>query len=107
MNKVVLEGSLFSVLIGRGTIGISYLFFADDILVFCKANSLEWSRLLHLLEKYELAYDQMLNKKKTSIFFSKKTPQDVKENIINLVGIKPLVALKIFGLTSYDKEIED
>ena len=31
----------------------SHLFFADNILLFCKANSVEWQRLTKLLEEYE------------------------------------------------------
>jgi hypothetical protein len=34
---------------------LSHLFFADDSLLFCKANSVEWRRLTKLLEEYEIA----------------------------------------------------
>jgi hypothetical protein len=34
---------------------LSHLFFADDSLIFCKANSVEWGRLTKILEKYEAA----------------------------------------------------
>lgn len=73
---------------GRGSIGIIHLFFADESIIFCKANSIKWSRLLYLFEKYEIAFGQKLNKEKTSIFFSKNTPSEVKDNIIHITGVK-------------------
>jgi hypothetical protein len=58
---------------------LSHLFFADDSLLFCKANSVEWRRLSKLLEDYETASGQKLNKKKTSIFFSRNTSEKKEE----------------------------
>ena len=60
---------------------LSHLFFADDSLLFCKANSVEWHRLTKILEKYEDASGQKLNKEKTSIFFSQKTSVEKREEI--------------------------
>lgn len=47
---------------------ISYLFFVDDSLVFCKANSMEWRRLLRILEVYEAGLGQKLNLEKNLYF---------------------------------------
>ncbi|XP_042972927.1 uncharacterized protein LOC122304723 [Carya illinoinensis] len=57
-------------------------------LLLRKANSLEWCRVLHILETYEIASGQMLNKDKTSIFFSRNNPKDIQRNIIQILGIK-------------------
>lgn len=46
---------------------LSHRFFADDSLLFCKVNSVEWRRITRLLERYEEASGQRLNKNKTSI----------------------------------------
>jgi hypothetical protein len=49
---------------------LSHLFFADDSLLFCKANMAEWTNVKDALEIYEKASGQMVNCGKTAIFFS-------------------------------------
>lgn len=53
-----------------------HLFFADDNYLFCTSNSVEWQRLTKLLEEYEIASGQKLNKEKTSIFFFAEREQE-------------------------------
>jgi hypothetical protein len=74
---------------------ISHLFFADDSLLFCKANMVEWRRLTKILDKYEEASGQKLNKEKTSLFFSRNTPMDRRAEISQLLGLP--------ASNSYDK----
>jgi hypothetical protein len=66
---------------------LNHLFFADDNLLFCKATSSDWGRLSQLLEYYEKASGQLLNKEKTSIFFSRNTSQVDRECIHQLFGV--------------------
>jgi hypothetical protein len=62
-------------------------FFAYNSLLFCKANIKEWSNLQHVLDIYEQASGQRLNKEKTSIFFSRNTKDDIKRQILLDVGV--------------------
>lgn len=48
-------GELSGVPISRGAIRISHLLFADNSLVFCRANLREWGRIHELLSLYESA----------------------------------------------------
>ena len=60
---------------------ISHLFFADDSIIFCQAISVDYAHLEHILETYEQASGQQLNRDKTALFFSKNTTLEVQEDI--------------------------
>jgi len=49
------NGSITGPYIQMWSLFKSSLFFADDSLLFCNANSVEWRRLLKILDKYEAA----------------------------------------------------
>ena len=66
---------------------LTHLFFADDSLLFCKANPQECGNVLKILAEYEEVSGQKINKEKTSLFFSKSTKEDVKEEIKNVLGV--------------------
>ena len=56
---------------------------------------MEWRRLTKLLERYEVASGQILNKDKTSIFFSCNTSSKKRLEISQLSGLQ--------ATKSYDK----
>ncbi|XP_059428542.1 uncharacterized protein LOC132162311 [Corylus avellana] len=67
---------------------LSHLFFADDSLIFCKANSVDWRLVTKLLDKYKVASGQKLYKEKTSIIFSRNTSQAKMQEITQLLGLQ-------------------
>ena len=67
---------------------ISHLFFADDRIIFCRATSDDCAHLEQILETYEHATGQQLNREKTSLFFSQNTPLETQEDIKNRFGAK-------------------
>ncbi|XP_035550661.1 uncharacterized protein LOC118349577 [Juglans regia] len=55
---------------------------------------MEWNRLFMLLDSYEKASGQKLNKDKSSIFFNKNTREATKEVIINIESVKAITSYK-------------
>ena len=70
-----MAGELQGVSISRGGPKLTHLFFADDSLLFCKATAQDVTRIQDILNEYEHALGQQINKSKTTIFFSKSTTQ--------------------------------
>jgi hypothetical protein len=81
---------------------LSHLFFADDSLLFCKANSVEWRRLMRILEVYEAGSGQKLNLQKTSIIFSRNTCAAKRQEILSLSGFSESHRIDTYlGLPSF------
>ena len=66
---------------------ISHLFFADDTLLFCRAELREVQSVQNILWKYELALGQKINQGKTTLFFGRSVSLVLKNAIKNLLGV--------------------
>ena len=66
---------------------ISYLLFADDSLLFCRARVEDVSKILEILGKYERALGQKLNANKTTIFFGGNVTDSEKLQVQSLLGV--------------------
>ncbi|KAG6730912.1 hypothetical protein I3842_01G104000 [Carya illinoinensis] len=86
LYKAEKKRSVSSVPMGKGPTRVNHLFFDDDSLIFCK---------------YECASGQVLNKEKSSIYFSKNTPDENKRTILYL----GLPAMKTNCLSVAGKEV--
>jgi hypothetical protein len=63
------------------------LFFADDSILFCRANLREWRCIQDLLDTYKMALGQKINKEKSLIFFSKNTKQEVRGALLQEANV--------------------
>ena len=80
---------------------LTYLLFADDSLLFCKATDVECGKVMQILSTYEEASRQKINKSKTSVFFSKSTKEDTRESIKGILGVQEINHFeKYLGLPS-------
>lgn len=57
---------------------ISHMFFADDSYIFCNASVDSADCVLQILDTFDKASGQQINVDKSSVFFSKNTPNSLK-----------------------------
>ncbi|XP_041027096.1 uncharacterized protein LOC121267314 [Juglans microcarpa x Juglans regia] len=72
----------------KGAPKINHLLFAYDSLIFCRATMQSNIKIQHLLEIYEKASGQKVNKEKTSMVFSKNVAAGQPELIMNFWGVQ-------------------
>jgi hypothetical protein len=65
---------------------LTHLFFADDSLLFCKANLQHWRRLSRVSCIYERELGQRLNQEKSQ-YFSCNTTEERKQEILRVARI--------------------
>ena len=86
INNATMNQRISGVSICRGCPKITHLYFADDSLLFCKANSQECQTLIDVLQLYEAASGQKINANKSSVIFSNNTPDDRRCEVLNMLG---------------------
>ena len=69
IRKAVASQSLHGILTCTNGVCVSHLLFADDSFIFCQATMEECQHLLTLLECYESASSQAINRQKKTFYF--------------------------------------
>ena len=81
---------------------LTHLLFTDDSLLFCRATMEECGKVLEILNAYEVASGQKINRSKTALFFSKSTNEVLKEQIKEAWGVPEIMQYeKYLGLPSF------
>ena len=70
------------------------MLFADDCIVFHNASMEEGLRVTKIPEDYEKESGQKLNREKTSLFFSKNTSMEVKEEVKGMFEPKSSTSMR-------------
>jgi len=65
----------------------THIFFADDTLLFCLAKMGDLQVIQDILQLYEKASGQKINRNKTMVFFSKATNEGRKEEVKDFLGV--------------------
>ncbi|CAA0810879.1 Uncharacterized mitochondrial protein AtMg01250, partial [Striga hermonthica] len=85
--------------ISKASPPVIHLFFVDDSIFFCKADTSHALLISTILRLYGLDSSQHVNMHKSSIFFSKNTPQHIKSNTVSILnGISIVHSTKYLGL---------
>jgi hypothetical protein len=66
-------GTIYGLTIARNAPAISHLFFADDSLLFCRAEKREAEEIMTIFNLYQLASGQKINLDKSEMVFSNNT----------------------------------
>lgn len=96
-------GTLHGVSLCRAGPKVSHLFFVDNSLLFCKASQNDCNNILEILQLYESASGQQINKDKTQLFFSSNTGQDMQAHVKITLGISAITHIESY-LHLWDEE---
>ena len=80
-RKATMEGKIKGFSLYRNERKLTYLFFANDCLIFYRYTLEECHKIQSLLYFYEVASGQMINKEKTMLFFSRNTDAQTQDAI--------------------------
>ena len=102
LSKAANDGEIRGYSLCRARPKITHLYFADDYLLFYRANSLECGKILQLLSWYEAVSGQKVNTEKTIAFFSRNTSEEAKEALRVMLGVLVIKDYKKYlGLPSF------
>ena len=87
------EGNWTKLKASRGGPGFSHVFFADDLLLFAKANSKNCETIVKVLENFCSLSGQKVSQAKSRIFFSRNVSDRTKHNVCVRLGFPSTISL--------------
>lgn len=75
LKRAIQRNSVTSYSIGRQDHPISYLFYADDVLIFTNGSARSLHNFISLIQTYELSSGQQVNMQKSSFFLGPRGEQ--------------------------------
>lgn len=82
------KGAISGIITSPSSPRISHLLFADNSLIFCKADELNCLNIKRMLMLYEEASSESINFNKSAMIFSPSINTDRGNYLSNLLGIK-------------------
>lgn len=101
IKSAVARGDVHGIQICRGALSVSHMLFADDCFLFCRANLVEVSQIMEVLNIYVKASSQEINMSKSKVFFSFNLSRPTQEDLANILGVRHVLGTsKYLGLPS-------
>ncbi|KAH1032597.1 hypothetical protein J1N35_044771 [Gossypium stocksii] len=88
INEAKHKGLMSGVPIGKERFSVNHLFFADDCILFGDASNEGALTVRNVIRGYEMVSGQRVNFDKSLIYFGANVDSQVKETIINLLGVQ-------------------
>jgi exonuclease III len=85
-------GNLHGIKMARSCPSISHLFFADDVMIFSRANDSEARSILNCLTTYSKWSGQVINISKSAMFFSRNCRSEKKISIKGILNLNLIPA---------------
>jgi hypothetical protein len=92
LKKESQQSNIHGIQIARNAPKITHLLFADDSLLFARANPKEAETIMKVLQSYQLASGQMVNLDKSEVSFSRNVPEIEKDMICHQIAIKTVAS---------------
>ena len=86
-QKAEMEEKIKGIKICRSAPRVNHLFFADDSLILMRASQSDANELRRILNVYERASGQVINRSKSSILFSPNSDHQVKLQVRSILSI--------------------
>lgn len=95
--KAAEGGGVFSgVQCARRTPKVSHLLFADNSILFCKADVESREVIKGVLDRYEKVSGQRINLQKSAVSFSPNLTEEVRDSIVNCLGLSLSITQDVY-----------
>ncbi|XP_058776202.1 uncharacterized protein LOC131650515 [Vicia villosa] len=88
LKKEAQSKNIHGISVARKALVITHLFFADDSLLFARANNKEAGQILEILQRYQCSSGQMVNLEKSEVSFSRNVCEADANSIRTRMGVK-------------------
>lgn len=93
IEKKCSEGSWCPLKASRGNVGISHLFFIDDLILFAKVNNKACEAISNVLQKFCFESRKKISVEKSKIYFSPNVDPTMKERVCDRLGMQATTCL--------------